>query len=96
MSNSDRGVCQAPLSMGFSRQEYWSELLFPSPGELPDLGIEPRSPALQADSLTTELTVHGIPQAKILEWVAFPFSRASSQPRDQIQVSRIADGFFTS
>ena len=94
MSDSDRGVCQAPLSMGFSRQEYWSE--FPSPGELPDLGIEPRSPALQADSLTTELTVHGIPQAKILEWVAFPFSRASSQPRDQIQVSRIAGGFFTS
>ena len=94
MSDSDRGVCQAPLSMGFSRQEYWSK--FPSSGELPDLGIEPRSPALQADSLTTELTVHGIPQAKILEWVAFPFSRASSQPRDQIQVSRIAGGFFTS
>ena len=37
---------QAPLSMGFSRQEYWSGLLFPSPGDLPDPGIEPRSPAL--------------------------------------------------
>ena len=36
----------APQSMGFSRQEYWSELLFPSPGDLPDPGIEPRSPAL--------------------------------------------------
>ena len=46
---------QAPLSMGFSRQEYWSDLLFPSPGDLPDPGIEPRSPALQADSLLTEL-----------------------------------------
>ena len=41
----------APLSMGFSRQEYWSGWLFPSPGDLPDPGIEPRSPALQADSL---------------------------------------------
>ena len=42
---------QAPLSMGFSRQQYWSGLPFPSPGDLPDPGIEPRSPALQADSL---------------------------------------------
>ena len=45
---------QAPLSMEFSRQEDWSELPFPSPGELPDPGIEPRSPTLQADSLPTE------------------------------------------
>jgi len=41
---------QAPLSMGFSRQEYWIELPFPSPGDLPDSGIKPGSPALQADS----------------------------------------------
>ena len=40
---------QVPLSMGFSRQEYWSVLPFPSPGDLPDPGIEPGSPALQAD-----------------------------------------------
>ena len=46
---------QAPLSMRFSRQGYWSGLPFPSPGDLPDLGIEPGSPALQADSLPTEL-----------------------------------------
>ena len=45
---------QAPLSMGFSRQEYWSGLPFPSPGDLPDPGIEPGSPALQTDSLPTE------------------------------------------
>ena len=45
---------QAPPSMGFSRQEYWSGLLFPSPGDLPDPGIEPRSLALQADALTSE------------------------------------------
>ena len=46
---------QAPLSMGFPRQEYWSGLPFPSPGELPDPGTKPRSPELQADSLLTEL-----------------------------------------
>ena len=45
-------VYQAPPSMGFSRKEYWSGLPFPSPGDLPDPGIEPRSPALQA--LTSE------------------------------------------
>ena len=45
---------QASPSMGFSRQEYWSGLPFPSPGDLPDPGIEPRSPALQADALTSE------------------------------------------
>ena len=47
-------VCQASPSMGFSSQEYWSELPFPSPGNFPDPGIEPRSPTLQADSLLSE------------------------------------------
>ena len=45
---------QASPSMGFSRQEYWSGLPFPSPGDLPDPGIEPRSPTLEADALTSE------------------------------------------
>ena len=45
---------QAPSSMGFSRQEYWSGLPFPSPGDLPNPGIEPGSPALEADALTSE------------------------------------------
>ena len=45
---------QAPPSMGFSRQECWSGLPFPSPGDLPDPGIEPGSPALQADALPSE------------------------------------------
>ena len=45
---------QAPLSMGFSRQEYWSRLPFSSPGDLPDPGTELESPALQADSLLNE------------------------------------------
>ena len=45
---------KAPLSMGFSRQEYWSGLPFPSPGDLPNPGIKPRSPALQADALPSK------------------------------------------
>ena len=73
---------QAPLSMGFSRQEYWSGLSFPSPGGLPNPGMEPRSPALQADALTSEspgmFSVHRILQAKVLEWAAIPFSKSES------------------
>ena len=101
---------------------------FPSPGDLPDPGIKPRSPALQAESLPSEppgkpiyvythistwkwkwkvlsrfrlcdpmdYSVHGIFQARILEWVAFPFSRILSQLRDWTQVSRIAGRFFSS
>ena len=48
----DRIDCspQIPLSVGFSRQEYWRGLSFPSPGDLPDPGIKPRSPALLEDS----------------------------------------------
>ena len=45
---------QASLSVGFSRQEYWSGLPFPSPGDLPDPGIKPRSPTLQANTLPSE------------------------------------------
>ena len=45
---------QAPPSMGFSRQEYWSGLPFPSPGDLPNPGIKPGSPALQTDSSPSE------------------------------------------
>ena len=45
---------QAPPSMGFSRQEYWSGLPFPSPGDLPNPGIKPGSPAFQADAFTSE------------------------------------------
>ena len=47
-------ACQIPLSMGFPRQEYWSGLPFPSPGDLWDPGIEPRSPTLQVGSLPAE------------------------------------------
>ena len=105
-------VHQGLLSMEFYRQEYWSRLPFPSPGDLLDPGIEPRSPSLQADSLPPEpagkpkihesesrsvvskslqpygCTVHGILQARKLQWVAFPFSRGSSKPRDPTQFSQ--------
>ena len=47
-------ACQALLSVGFSRQEYWNEMPFPSPGDLPNPGIEPRSPTLWAGSLLSE------------------------------------------
>ena len=71
-------ACQAPLSMGFSRQEYWSGLSFPSPGDLPDPGIEPGSSALQADGgygkrfsfLDRSQTSHN-----------FPFSRSLIQSK---------------
>ena len=73
-------------SMEFSRQQYLSGLPFPSPGDLPNPGIEPRSSTLQADALPSELPER--PQ-RILEWVAIPFSRSSSQPRDWTWVSCI-------
>ena len=53
---------QALPSMGFSRQEYWSGLPFPSPGDLPDLGIELRSPILQADALTSKPSGKPVPK----------------------------------
>ena len=159
-------ACQAPLCMGFSRQEYWSGLPCPPLGDVSDPEIIPRSLSLQADSLPSEppgkpmntgagchALLQGIiptqgfnpcllrllhlqagslplgppgtpPRAyesesksrsvmsdslpphelyspwnspgQILEWVAVPFSRGSSQRRDGTQVSRIAGRFFTS
>ena len=68
VSNSlqPHGTCQVPLSMGFSRQEYWSGLPLHSPGDLPNPGTELRSPALQADSLLSE--PRGRPKPK---WLVF-------------------------
>ena len=57
---------KAPLSREFSRQEYWSGLPFPSPGDLPDPEIKPRSPALQADTLQSEPP--GKPRRKGVEY----------------------------
>ena len=61
---------QVPLSMGLPRQDYWSGLSFSSPGDLPNLGIEPESPALQADSLPSEPP--GKPKDKTCPWVDIP------------------------
>ena len=91
---------QTPLSMGFSRQEYGSGLPFPSPGDLPNPGIELMShvscigrrflyccvcaksfqkcPTL-CDPMEYNSSVHGILQARILEWVAISFSTSASQ-----------------
>ena len=110
-------ILQASLSMGFSRQEYWSGLPCPSPGDLPDTGIEPESPALQADFLPSDplcvcvhakllqwcptlcgsidysfpgSSVRGILQARILQWVAMPFTKGSSWPMDQTHISYVS------
>ena len=56
---------QAPPSMGFYRQEYWNGLPFPSPGDLPHPGIKPRSPALQADALTSGPLGKHVPKSDI-------------------------------
>ena len=60
---------QAPPSMGFSRQEYWSGLPFPSPGDLPNPGTEPGSPAFQADALTSEPPVGS--SSQLFSWLRF-------------------------
>jgi len=59
--------------MGFSRQEYWSGLPFPSPRDLPDPGMGPGSPAFQADTLTSE------PPGKLLEIELFPLKESNPQ-----------------
>ena len=64
-------ACQATLSLGFSRQKYWSGLPCPFPGDLLNLGIEPRSLELQADSLPSEPP--GKPKKEYWEQVAYPF-----------------------
>ena len=84
---------QAPPSMEFSRQEYWSGVRLPSPRyTLSEVKVI-QSCLTLCDPM--DYTVHEILQARILERVAFSFSRGSSQPRNRTQVSCIAGGFFT-
>ena len=81
-----------------------SKLIVLAAGEVSNLGSQLLGKGVKvkvAQSCLTlcnpvDYTVHGILQARIQEWVAFPFSRGSSQPRNRTQVSRIAGGFFTS
>ena len=73
---------QAPLSMEFSRQEYWSGLPFPSPGDLSDPGIEPKSPALQADTLPSEPPGKSDLPREVLKsaFLSYPVSKISHSP----------------
>ena len=71
---------QAPPSMGFSRQEYWSGFPFPSPGHLPNPGIEPRSPALQVDALTSEHQLKVFSVCSIIETLYNLDSHKMKQP----------------
>ena len=79
-------VYQASLSMGFSRQEYWSGLPFPSPGDLPVPGIEPRSPALQADALPSEppgilnVVLFNLFMVMSFNWNFFKFDKVKTSP----------------
>ena len=86
-------ACQALLSVGFSRQEYWSRLPCPSPEDLPNPGIEPCD-WTHCRQIFYHLCHQGSP--RILEWVTYPFSRETSQPRNRTRVSWILGGFFTS
>ena len=72
---------QVPPSMGFSRQEYWSGLPFPAPGDLPNPGIEPRSPALQTDTLPSESPRKPSSEQSVCEeGMELPVSRNSPPP----------------
>ena len=79
-------VYLASLSMGFSRQEYWSGLPLPSPQDLPDPGIEPRSPALQADALSSELLGKQILRYSGTEILRFFYSGSFSNKEDLFSV----------
>ena len=84
-------LCDPVQSMEFSRPEYWSGYPFPSPGDIPNPGIEPRSPHCR--QILYQLSHKGSP--RILEWVAYPFSSESSWPRNWTGFFYIASGFFT-
>ena len=93
MSNSATpGAWQAPLSMGFPRQEYWSGLPIPSPRDLSNPGIESGSPALQADSLPTEQ--HGKPQ-EYWSGLLFPSPGRLPDPVIKPMSPALAGRFFT-
>ena len=85
---------QAPPSMGFSRQEYWSGVPLPSPsggasGNLNEMLVAQSCPTLcdPTNCSPSGSSIHGVLQARIVEWIAISFFRGSSQPRDQTHVS---------
>ena len=72
---------KAPPSLGFSRQEYWSGLPHPSPGDLLNPGIEPRSPTLQADTLTSEPPGKPLPRSLLISWMQSPSAVILEPPK---------------
>ena len=91
------------VAISFSRGSSWSRnwtwvsyISGPLPTELQGMLKTKVAQSCPTLSDPMDAIVHGILQARILEWVAFPFSRVSSQPRDRTQVSHVAAGFFTS
>ena len=95
-------ACQVPLSLGFSRQEYWGGLSFPSPGDLPDPGIEPGSPALQVDFfyclIHREVTRDHM-ACKTKTSASWPFTKISllSKPCSRVELNHVLEtpGSFT-
>ena len=81
---------QSPRSMGFSRQEYWSGLPFPSPGDVPDPGIEARSPTLQADALTSASP--GKPLNTRIQVLTLKISREERKPGRRKKGEEAGDG----
>ena len=82
----DYSLCQAFPSMGFSRQKYWSGLPFPSPGDLPDPGWNPRSPALHADTLPSE------PPGKLSEDLSCQFPTSPEHRVPELHPERLSRG----
>ena len=82
---------QAPLSMGFSKQEYWSGLPFPSPGNLLNPGIEPRSPALQAYSLPS-LSYQGSPQIRVTMINNLTITKVAKKEEGSIYLRKMGKG----
>ena len=100
---SSRQIFSFVTQNNLSKQSsYTVPILYPGQATVPNTSISPFRPLVKAaQSFPTlcnpmDYTVHGALQARILDWVADPLSRGSSQPRDQTRVSRIAGGFFTS
>ena len=87
-------VYQAPLSMGILQARILEWVPCPPPGDVPNLGIKPRSAALHCRWILLPAELSGSP--RILKWVDYPFSRGSSWPRNWTRVSHIEGGFFTS
>ena len=82
---------QAPLSMEFSKQEYWSGLPFPSPGNLLNPGIEPRSPALQAYSLPS-LSYQGSPQIRVTMINNLTITKVAKKEEGSIYLRKMGKG----